>query len=327
MRDLSQLLRSNTKFKHLRIVVAISERSHIGKVADLMHLSQPAVSKSLAEIESLLGVRLFDRTTSGLVATQQGKVFVEFAREMLSRSGRLGEELAALQLGFAGTVRVGAQIAGTAVLIPMAVKLLKERSPSTTVHLDDGLIEPLMEQLVEGQSDLVIGRLDSIPDMTGVKIEPLYQDAVVIVAASGAPITRAAHLDWQELAQEPWILPPPGTSSRRRFDEASHRLGMPTPGDVVETSSFVAMLTLMRERNTLCLLPLRLAQYFEGAGLVTILPVASFNIGIPIGIVTVEGRRLRPSVTLFIECLREAGEASERADAAVQESRPTRAKR
>src|SRR5215470_1853489 len=100
-RDLGQLLRSNTKFKHLRIVVAISERSHIGRVAELMHLSQPAVSKSLAEIESLLGVRLFDRTPSGLVETPQGKIFVEFAREMLSRSGRLGEELAALQLGFA----------------------------------------------------------------------------------------------------------------------------------------------------------------------------------------------------------------------------------
>ena len=324
MRDLSQLLRSNTKFKHLRIVVAISEWSHIGKVADLMHLSQPAVSKSLAEMESLLGVRLFDRTPSGLVETPQGKVFVEFAREMLSRSGRLGEELAALQLGLAGTVHVGAQITGTAVLIPMAVKLLKERSPSTTVHLEDGLIEPLMEQLIEGQSDLVIGRLDAIPDMTGVKIEFLYQDAVVLVAAKGAPITRGTHLDWRQLAQEPWILPPPGSSSRRRFDEASRRLGMPTPVDAVETSSFVAMLTLIRERNTLCLLPHRLARYCEVAGLVTILPVPSFNISGPIGIVTVEGRRLRPGVTLFIECLREA---SERDRAGVPGSRVPRTKR
>lgn len=304
--DLSQLLRSNTKFKHLKLVVAISERAHIGKVAEQMHLSQPAVSKALAEIESLVGVRLFERTPAGLVETAYGKVFVAFAREMLSRIGRVGDELTAVQQGYAGTVHAGAQITGTAVLIPLAVKLLKQRSPTTTVRLDDGLIEPLMEQLLLGQLDIVIGRLDTIPDMRGVAIETLYQDPVVLVAASGAPITLRRELDWHDLNAYPWILPPPGSSSRRRFDDVARQLGLSLPTDLVETSSFVVMLTLMRERDTVCLLPQRLARYCEAAGLVKVLPVPALHVGSPIGLVSVEDRHLRPSVVLFIDCLREA---------------------
>ena len=93
MAELRHLLRSNLKFKHLQLIVAISDRLHIGRVAEHLHLSQPAVSKSLAEFESIVDAQLFERRSSGLVETPQGKVFVRYARQALAQVGRLGDAL------------------------------------------------------------------------------------------------------------------------------------------------------------------------------------------------------------------------------------------
>jgi len=114
LRQLSRLLRSNVKFRHLQLIVSISERLHIGRVAEHLSLSQPAVSKSLAEIESIVGSQLFERTPSGLIETREGKVFAEYAREALAQLGRLGDDLEAAQLGHAGTIVVGSVVAVSA---------------------------------------------------------------------------------------------------------------------------------------------------------------------------------------------------------------------
>lgn len=307
--DPSQLLRSNTKLKHLQLVAAISEHLHLGKVAGLMHLSQPTVSKNLAEVESLIGARLFERTPAGLVPTAQGKVFAEFAREMLSRVGRMEDEIASIGRGLSGTVNVGAQIAGTAVLVPLSVKLPKERAPRITVRLDDALVEPLMRNLRLGASDLVICRVDAIPDTTGLAIETLYQDAIVPVTGFDAPIARKRRLEWTDLAPYPWILPPAESSARRRQDGAMRKLGLPPPEDLVETGAFLSMLTLLRERQCVCLLPERLARYCESASLLRILPLPVISLGSSIGIARLRDRRPTPGVGMFIECLREAAKA------------------
>jgi DNA-binding transcriptional LysR family regulator len=301
----THLLRSNTKFKHLQLVVAISERLHIGRVAELLHLSQPAVSKSLAEIESLIGAQLFERTPSGLVETAQGKIFVRYARETLAQLGRVADDLAAARQGLAGTIHVGSMITAS-LLVPLSIKLLKEQSPNLTVRIDEGLVEPLMEKLSLGQLDIVIARLDSIADPGGLTLETIYQDAVVVVAAPDSPLLSQKKLQWPQLGDLPWVLPPPGTSSRRRYEEAIRQHGMPTPQDLVETGSFLSMITLTREREGLCLLPEALARYCQRAGLIGILPLPLVTLGSPIGIASIEGRRQRSGVALFAECFREA---------------------
>lgn len=305
MAELGHLLRSNVRFKHLQLIVAISERLHISRVAEHVHLSQPAVSKALAEIESMVGALLFERTATGLIETAQGKIFVRYAREALAQLGRLGEDLTAAQLGHAGTIRVGSMIAAS-VLVPLTIKLLKARSPNTTVRLEEGLIEPLVQRLGLGELDLVVVRLDSIPDAGGFVLEPLYQDAVVVVCAADAPLAAQASLCWADLASQPWVLPPPDSASGRRYEEALRQHGLGMPRDLVETASFLSIVTLARERQGVGLLPEALAKYWERLGLLRILPLPAMALGSRMGIARVEGRRPRPGVALFAECLKEA---------------------
>jgi DNA-binding transcriptional LysR family regulator len=303
--QLSRLLRSNLKFKHLQLLVSISERLHIGRVAEHLSLSQPAVSKSLAEIESIVGSQLFERTPSGLIETPEGKVFVLYARAALAQLGRLGDDLEAAHLGHAGTIQVGSVTAGSR-LVPLAIELLKQRSPNTTVRLDEGLMEPLIHGLRLGELDLVIARVDTIPDPTGLALESVYQDSIVLVTAPGSSVLSQRKLTWSSLAQYPWVLPPPDSASRRRYDEALRQHGVGLPKDLVETGSFLAMLTLTRERSGICGMSEALARYCQRLGMLEILPLPPLALGSPVGIARLAGRRQRPAALLFSECFKEA---------------------
>lgn len=304
MAELAHLLRSNAKFKHLQLLAAIGDMLHVGQVADRLHLSQPAVSKALAELESLVGAKLFQRTSRGLVATEQGKLFVQFARETLARLDRLAEDSMDAQLGLGGTIHVGSLTTATALLVPLSIGLLKQSAPTTTVRIDDGLMEPLLERLRLGELDLVIGRLDAVPEVTGLALESLYLDEVVAVVSYDSPLAQQRDISWSRLAEHPWTLPPAGSFVRSRFDELSRQSGMPRPRDVVETSSFLAMVTLLRERGAVCLMSSALAHYCERVQLARVLSLSPVHLNAPVGIIRIEGRRERPGVAHFSECLR-----------------------
>ena len=305
MAELRHLLRSNLKFKHLQLIVDISERLHIGRVAEHLSLSQPAISKSLAEIESLVGAQLFERTPAGLIATPQGEVFVQYAREALAQVGRLGDDLDAATLGHTGTIRVGSVTAASR-LVPLTIELLKQRSPNTTVRLDEGWMEPLIHALRLGELDLVIVRVDTIPDPAGLALESVYQDAVVLVTTPDSPVLSEPNLTWSALAKYPWVLPPPDSESRRRYVEALRQNGIGLPSDRVETGSFLAMLTLTRERSGICGMSQTLARYCQRLGLLEILPLPPLTQGSAVGIARLEGRRQRRAAQLFSECFKEA---------------------
>lgn len=285
--------------------MAISEHLHIGRVAEHLSLSQPAVSKALAEIESLVGAQLFERTPSGVIETPQGKLFVQYAREALAQVGRLGDDLEAAKLGHAGTIHVGSVTAASR-LVPLTIELLKQRSPHTTVRLDEGLMEPLIHGLRLGELDIVIVRVDTIPDPAGLALESVYQDAVVLVTTPGSPVLSERNLTWNALAKYPWVLPPPDSSSRRRYDEALRQHGLGLPEDLVETGSFLAMLTLTRERGGICGMSEALARYCQRLEVLEILPLPPLTLGSPVGIARLEGRRQRPAALLFSECFKQA---------------------
>ena len=305
MTELRHLLRSNLKFKHLQMLVAISDRLHIGRVAEHMHLSQPAISKSLAELESIVGAQLFERTSSGLVETSQGAVFAQYARMALAQVARLGDDLQAAQLGKAGTIHIGT-VSAASRLVFVAIELFKRQSPSTTVRLEEGLMESLVERLRLGELDLVIVRVDTVADRSGLILEPIYDDAVVAVAAPDSPLASQPDLRWADLANHPWVLPPPDTFSRRRYEDALRQHGVGLPKDLVETASFLAMIMLTRERHGVCAMSEGLARYFERIGVFAILPLAAVSMRSAVGMVRLEERQHRPATELFAKCFTQA---------------------
>ena len=131
--DIDRVLRSNIKLRHLQLVIALDEFRHLGKTAEFLSVTQPAVSKMLGEVEQMLGVSLFQRSTRGTQPTVAGRSLVRFARSVLAEYERTRDEIAALESGAAGRTRVGAMVVATPTLVAPAVARLKDRAPGATV--------------------------------------------------------------------------------------------------------------------------------------------------------------------------------------------------
>ena len=125
MTDIDRVLRSNLKLRHLQLLVAIDRFRHLGRASEFLSVTQPAVSKTLAEIERMFDQTLFTRSTRGTEPTAVGSAVVRFARSVLAEYGRPRDEIAAVSGGAAGRTLVGAMVVAVPTLLVEAVTLLK----------------------------------------------------------------------------------------------------------------------------------------------------------------------------------------------------------
>src|SRR4051812_44257934 len=159
MAQLDWYIRANFKPRHLQLLVAMDEFRNIRKVADHVNVTQPAVSKALAEMEKGLGARLFERTSRGINPTVYGECMIRHARTMLLGLNQARDELRGLMSGSHGKTTIGALPAATPALVPASLALFKHRSPATTVLVREATMDVLLSELRQGQLDLVVGTL------------------------------------------------------------------------------------------------------------------------------------------------------------------------
>jgi DNA-binding transcriptional LysR family regulator len=304
MAQIDRVLRSNIKLRHLQLLVALDEFRHLGRTAEFLAVTQPAVSRMLGEVEAMLGLALFTRSTRGTEPTASGRAIVRFARSVLAEYERTREEIAAVESGAAGRTRVGSMVVALPTLLARAVERLKQRSPQATVLVEEGDLTRLLPKLRLGELDLFVGRLEpgyAAPDLVA---EPLYNEAMVAVVARGHALARKARVGWADLAPLPCVLPPPWASLRVKLEQQFHKHGLQPPTDLVETASFLAQVTFVQRRGAVGFMAQSVAGYFEEAGAVQALPLAVPVELPPIGLITLRGRELTTTTRQLMECLR-----------------------
>lgn len=308
MLHLDRVLRSNLKLRHLQLLVALDQFRHLGRAAEFLSLTQPAVSKTLAEIERLFGLALFTRSTRGTEPTDYGQTVVRFARAVLAEYDRTQDDIAAIASGAAGRVSVGAMVVAMPELLTGAVARLKAQSSQTRVVIEEGDLTRLLPRLRVGELDLIVGRLEPGYAAPDLRTEVLRVDEPMVIAcrpdhaltrcgADGAP-------DWDALAAAPWVVPPAWASSRVKLNQLFYRHGRHPPTDLIESASFLVTLTFLRERGALVFVARGVAQALEREGLAVALPVAVPIELPPVGIITLAGRELTPASGQMVACLR-----------------------
>jgi DNA-binding transcriptional LysR family regulator len=311
MMPLDRVLRSNLKIKHLQLLVALDQFRHLGRAAEYLAMTQPALSKSLAEIERLFDLPLFLRSTRGTEPTDHGQAVVRFARTVLADYERAQEELAAVTSGAAARVRVGAMVVATPELLTGAVQRLKAASALTTVAVEEGDLTRLLPRLRVGELDLIVARLEpgyAAPDLA---TEPLYEEAMCIVCRPDHPLAGQAAPGWSELAAQPWVMPPVWASSRVKLNQLFYRAGLRPPTDLIETASFLQTLVFLRERAAMGFVAAAVGRLLQREGLATVLPVATPIELPPVGLITLANRHRTPACEHLMQCLREAAAARE----------------
>ncbi|MEP6720502.1 MAG: LysR substrate-binding domain-containing protein [Variovorax sp.] len=304
MADIDRVLRSNLKLRHLQLLVALDEFRHLGRAAEFLSVSQPAVSKTLAEIERMFDLDLFVRSTRGTEPTAYGHAVVRFARSVLADFGRTRDEIAAVAGGAAGRTSVGAMVVATPLLLVRAVALLKQRSARTTVLVEEGDLTRLLPRLRVGELDLFVGRLEPGYASPDLDTEALYAEPMCIVVRPDHALARDTRIDWKKLAGVPWVVPPPWASSRVKLEQMFYKHGLVPPVDIVETASFLATLTFVRERPAVGFLARGVAHHFETEGLLKILKLKVPIELPPVGMITLRGRPRTPATEQLMDCLR-----------------------
>ncbi|MEV5828134.1 LysR substrate-binding domain-containing protein [Spirillospora sp. NPDC052242] len=295
------LLNGRLKLRHLVLVVAIAEHGSVLRAAEHLHLAQPAVTRSLREVENILGVDLFTRGPRGVTPTLFGDAFVEHARAVLAELRRAGERISGLADGEVGTVTIGTLLAGSNVLLPRAIAALKASRPGITVIVREATFDAQVPRLLDGEIDLILGRLNPIEEQPALRQITLYGEPVRLVARRGHPARERPGLSLADLLGYPWVLPLEQTALRRELEQVFRAEGLEPPANLVECTSVLTVRTLVRDTDMIAALPELVAR--TDAELAP-LPVPLETVRRQVGVTLPAHRAPTPSARLMLDHLR-----------------------
>ncbi|MEX0368294.1 MAG: LysR substrate-binding domain-containing protein [Ruegeria sp.] len=292
------------KLKQLRLLVAVGEQHSILHAAQSLHISQPAATKLIKDLELDFGVQLFDRTNRGMVPTVFGKALIRHGKLILAQISHAAQELDDLNEGNGGRVVVGTLLAASAEFLPRVMQRLLTEKPELVVKLVEGTNEVLMPALRAGEVDLVVGRLPVHRHRSEIVQERLFDERVICVARAGHPAHDLPAPELADLMAYPWILPPAETTLRRQLDQIFVGAGGDAPRFPVESVSYLTNRSLLVSSDMLAIMPAHVPTCDIEAGL---LRQVNWTVPIPIGPVGVSMRKsvaLSPPVNGFLEALR-----------------------
>lgn len=195
------------KLRHLRVIKAVSENPSFVKAAKSLCITQPALTRSLQEIEDILGVRLFERNAKGVTENQFGHILSKSANRILSELDRVEEEMNQLLFDVSGTVVVGALPVAAAGILPGALARLHATHKDLQIRLVQGRTAELLPLLNLGSLDLILGQLYEPEQPDDLVREPLYAEPICILAHAGHPIFDEPDKVLRSLATYDMVLP------------------------------------------------------------------------------------------------------------------------
>ena len=276
MNDIENARGAATKLKtrHLVLLMALDEARNLHQAARNTHMSQPAASKVLKDMETLLGVPLFDRLPRGVRPTLYGETLIRHVRMALANLSQAQDAITALQAGLTGQVDVGVILTASMTLVPQAIVRTKAEAPRLCVGVSVGTSHELVTRLKSGQLDFLIARILEQEDDSDLLYEDLAEETECAVVRAGHPMLNRGTLGLQDLAGEGWILSPRGSILRHRFDMMFRRADLEPPVNVVETTAMPVINSLLLQTNLLHVMPLEVARHVVGANQLAILPIA-----------------------------------------------------
>lgn len=218
-------------YRHVRCFLEIARLQSVSQAADALAISQPAVSKTLRELEDRLGARLFERIGRRLRLTPEGALFQTHAGLSLIELER-GVRALRAPTSAGRRIEIGVLPTAAGDLMPRATLLFAERMPGVTLTITTGPNWLLLAQLRDGAVDLVVGRLAGPSAMAGLVFEQLYMDAVTAVARAGHPLLADPA---RPLTDFPLILPPAGAIIRPLVEQYFLGIGLEPPPAFAET--------------------------------------------------------------------------------------------
>ena len=298
---LSDRIGRRMKLHDLNVLMTVVEVGSMNKAAALLNTTQPAVSRSIADLERALGVRLLDRHQNGVEPTAYGRALLDRSVTAFDELRQGVKNIEHLADPHAGEVRIGATGATAAGFVSAVVDQLSRLHPRISFHVEDDDTDELQHQLHQRKLDLVIIRQSPAAVGERVNFEVLFSDNYVIVAGMEHPSKRQRRVGLAELVDERWAMPLPRTMAASIASQAFRASKVDLPRSVVFATPEVRLnlVTTGRFLSIFSELRLLLTQLPT-----KILPVRLPTATVPTGIMILKNRTLSPVAQLFIETAR-----------------------
>lgn len=295
---------SRLKTRHLLLLLHLYEQRSVLRAAEAANMTQPAASKLLSEMEGILGVPLFERHARGVEPTWYGQVLIRRARAALSEIGRAHDEIAAMRSGRMGQAAIGTVVNPGTTLVPQAIAAVKRDFPDILIRVEMDYSRPLVAKLLDGQLDIVIGRILGPEGAGDLEFEPLADEPHSVIVRAGHPLTQRSELTHADLIEYGWIMPPAASVLRTRLDSMFLEHGLAPPQNIIETASLPVIIHLLRHSDLLTALPAEsVAPYLQTAQM-QVLPI---ELGVRMeffGIIRRRDQQLSPGAERVLEALR-----------------------
>jgi DNA-binding transcriptional LysR family regulator len=291
------------KLRDLDILMAVIETGSMGKAANRLNISQPAVSKAVVELEDALGVQLVDRSRRGVVPTPYGLALGKRSVAIFNDLRQGVQDIDFLSDPTKGEIRIGTTEPIAVAIVSPTIDRLSGKYPQMFFYVVAGDTATLYRDVAERNIEFAICRMiGRLPDELAAEV--LFYDAFSIMTSAENPLTRRRKLSLAELANEPWTLYPFDSFFGSVIAEAFRANGHEPPRLTVASLSFDVQNELLATGRFLTILPSFMLRVHGRNPPLKALPVALPNPRMPIGIITLKNRTLTPLAQLFIDNVR-----------------------
>jgi len=293
------------RFRHLQFLDILGQTRNLRLTAEQMHITQPAATKILMDIEEILEARLFERLSRGMRPNELGLFTLRYAASALAGHRKFVDEFNALKEGGHGHLTIGAITGSAAHVLTASVAEIQRLRPLLVLKVLEQSSDQLIVWLAERKIDLMIGRFTDDAQRTQFHYERLSSEPLLVVGGLHHPLRGARDLDMAELSHWPWILYPASTAVRKVSDDIFGRSGLALSSGVVETPSFLFALEMMQATDMLSLQPQALVERYIAKGLLARIPMDLPDRMPDYGLITRLGEPPTPAMQAFTDVLRE----------------------
>jgi DNA-binding transcriptional LysR family regulator len=278
--DVERLVRS----RQLDALGAVVEYGNFSVAARARHVSQPSIHRSARELEKLLGVPLFEKTSFGITPTREAAELARRTRLAFAEIEQAHAEVHALSGGESGRTVISALPLAGSYLLPATLLEFTQQHPRHGVAIIDGTYEHLLTGLRAGESDILIGALRDPPPAADVIQEHLFDDPLAIVVRARHPLAQRQRVTAAALGQYQWIAPRTGSPLRMHFNALFASMGLEHQSPPLECNSMAAARAFLVDSDRVMLLSAHQIHYEMQAGLLVALPHPSGDVVRPIGL-------------------------------------------
>jgi len=290
------------KLNQLRDVIAIAERGSLRGAARHLALAQPALTRSVHELERELGAPLFERRARGMRLTPMGESFVRRANAILTEVRRARDEVEQLSGGVGGKVVAGLSLAPHVALLPKALPMFRKRYADVQLHVIEGLLPTLESGLKDGSVDFYVGPQDERRLPSELVQEKLFDNTRVILGRIGHPLAGARSL--RDLAGAEWAASSVTFKAEEEFRELFEQHNLAPPRLMLRSQSALTLMVTLANSDLLTMVPVQWTRFPPIANMLAAIPVKETFRAPPIVVVRRGELPLTPAAEFLLDLLK-----------------------